>query len=160
MALSAGDRLPAATFRTMTADGVKELSTDDVFKGRKVLLFAVVGAFSPTCHKDHLPGYVSRHDEIKATGIDTIACLSVNDAHVLDAWAGQSQAHGKVLMLSDGNGDFTRSVGMELDATRFGEGLRSHRYAALVDDGVVQDIQVESNPGAVSVSGATEMCRR
>ncbi len=158
MALSTGDRLPAATFRTMTAEGVTELSTDDVFKGKKVVLFAVVGAFTDTCHNDHLPGYVSQHDAIKATGVDTIACLAVNDVSVLDAWSTQSRAAGKVLMLSDGNGDFTSAVGMELDGRAFGIGLRSQRYAAVVEDGVVTDIKVEPNPGAVSVAGAALMC--
>lgn len=159
MALTAGDRLPAATFRTMTPEGVKELTTADVFSDKKVVLLAVPGAYSPTCHKTHLPGYVSRHDAIKATGVDTIACVSANDAFVLDAWSEQSGARGKVLMLSDGNLEFTRAVGMELDATAFGEGIRSRRYAAVVEDGVVTDINVEDNPGEVTVSGAETLCR-
>lgn len=158
MALSAGDRLPAATFRTITAEGLKELTTSDVFWGKKVVLLAVPGAFSPSCHRTHLPGYVKNHDAIKARGVDIIACVAANDAFVLEAWAQQSGASGKVLMLSDGNLEFTRAVGMELDATAFGEGIRSKRYAAVVEDGVVKALHVEENPGQVSVSSAETVC--
>jgi len=159
MPLTAGDRLPAATFRTLTPEGVKELTTADVFGGKKVVLLAVPGAFTPSCHKTHLPGYVTNHDAIKAGGVDTIACVAVNDVFVLDAWSEQSGAGGKVLMLSDGNADFTRAVGMELDGTGFGLGIRSKRYAAVVDDGVVQDVNVEENAGQVTVSSAETLCR-
>jgi glutaredoxin/glutathione-dependent peroxiredoxin len=158
MALSPGDRLPASTFRTMTTDGIKELSTDEVFKGKKVVLVAVVGAFTSTCHQDHLPTYVSRYEAIRATGVDTIACVSVNDASVLDAWARQLGAEGKVLMLSDGNGDFAKAVGMDLDGSAFGIGLRSRRYAAIVEDGVVTELKVEANPGVVTVTDAVSLC--
>lgn len=158
MALSAGDRLPSTTFRTLTANGVQELSTDDVFKGKKVVLVAVVGAFTSTCHEDHLPTYVSRHEAIRATGVDTIACVSVNDPFVLDAWARQLGADGKVLMLSDGNGDFAKAAGMDLDGSAFGIGLRSKRYAAVVEDGVVTELKVEPNPGVVTVTDASSLC--
>jgi glutaredoxin/glutathione-dependent peroxiredoxin len=158
MPLNAGDRLPAATFRTLTPEGVTTLTTDDVFAGRTVLLFAVPAAFSPTCSQTHLPGYVKHHDAIKAGGVDEIVCVSANDAWVLDAWAAQAGATGKVLMLSDGNLEFTRAVGMELDATVVGEGFRSQRYAARVEDGVVTEIKVDEKPWLAEASSATSMC--
>lgn len=159
MALSIGDRLPTATFRTLTADGMQELSTADVFGGKKVVLFAVPGAFTPSCHKTHLPGYVRNFDAIKGQGVDTIACVAVNDAFVLNAWAEQSGATDKVLMLADGNGDFTKAVGLELDGTGFGLGLRSKRYAAVIEDGVVRDLKVEEKASDVSVSSAESVCQ-
>lgn len=159
MALNIGDTLPTATFRTMTPDGVKEVTTAEVFGGKKVVLFAVPGAFTPSCHKAHLPGYVKNHAAITGQGVDTIACVAVNDVFVLDAWAEQSGARGKVLMLADGNGDFTKAVDMVLDGSGFGLGLRSKRYAAVVDDGVVTEINVEENAGQVSVSGAEAICK-
>jgi peroxiredoxin len=158
MPLKAGDRLPAATFRTLTPEGVTALTTDDVFAGRTVLLFAVPAAFSPTCSQTHLPGYVKHHDAIKAGGVDEIVCVSANDAWVLDAWAAQGGATGKVLMLSDGNLEFTRAAGMELDATVVGEGFRSQRYAARVKDGVVTEIKVDEKPWLAEASSATSMC--
>jgi len=158
MPLNAGDRLPDATFRTLTAEGVKELKTADVFAGRKVVLFAVPAAFSPTCSQTHLPGYVTHHDAIKAGGVDTIACLSANDVWVLDAWAEQGGAKGKVLMLSDGNLEFTRAAGMELDARVVGEGFRSQRYAAVVEDGVVTEIKVDEKPWLAEASSAQSIC--
>ena len=158
MPLHAGDRLPDATFRTLTPDGVKTLTTADVFAGRKNVLFAVPAAFSPTCSKTHLPGYVSHHDAIKAGGVDEIVCVSANDVWVLDAWAREHGAVGKVLMLSDGNLEFTRAAGMELDATVVGEGFRSQRYAAQVDDGVVTEIKVDEKPWLAEASSATSIC--
>lgn len=159
MPLSIGDRLPDATFRTLTADGVVQLTTADVFAGKKVVLFAVPAAFSPTCSRTHLPGYVTHHDAIKASGVDTIACLSANDVWVLDAWAAQAGANGRILMLSDGNLEFTRAVGMELDATVVGEGFRSQRYAAVIEDGVVTDLRVEEKPWLAETSSAESICR-
>lgn len=153
MTIKPGDKLPAAEFATMTAEGAKKLSTDDVFKGRKVVLFAVPGAFTPTCSREHLPGYVASHDAIRAKGIDTIACISVNDVHVMNAWGKASGADGKVLMLADGNGDFARAVGLAKDLTVAGMGLRSSRYAMIVENGVVKALHVEDKPG-VNVSGA------
>jgi peroxiredoxin len=158
MSLKAGDRLPDATFRTLTAEGVKELKTSDVFAGKKVVLFAVPAAFSPTCSQTHLPGFVKNHDTIKAGGVDTIACLSANDVWVLDAWAEQAGAKGKVLMLSDGNLEFTSAVGMELDARVVGEGFRSQRYAAVVDDGVVTEIKIDEKPWLAEASSAESIC--
>jgi len=158
MSLTAGSRLPAATFRTLSPEGVKTLTTDDVFSGRTVVLFAVPAAFSPTCSQTHLPGYVSHHDAIKASGVDEIVCISANDVWVLDAWAEQGGAKGKVLMLSDGNLEFTRAAGMELDATVVGEGFRSQRYAARVQDGVVTEIKIDEKPWLAEASAATSMC--
>jgi peroxiredoxin len=158
MPLNVGDRLPEATFRTLTADGVKELTTADVFAGKTVVLFAVPAAFSPTCSKAHLPGYVNHHDAIKAGGVDTIACLSANDVWVLDAWAEQAGAKGRILMLSDGNLEFTRAAGMELDARVVGEGFRSQRYAAVVQDGVVSTIKVDEKPWLAEASSAESIC--
>ena len=159
MALAVGDRVPDVTFRTMTADGVQELSTSDVFSGKEVVLFGVPGAFTPACHKNHLPGYVQQHDAIKAKGVDTIACVAVNDAFVLDAWAKSSGADGKVLMLADGNGDFTKAAGLVLDGSGFGLGLRSQRFSAVVDDGVVKELNVEDKAGDVTVSAADKVCQ-
>ncbi len=159
MALAVGDRVPAATFRTMTADGIKELSTADVFDGKKVVLFGVPGAFTPSCHKNHLPGYVRRHEEIKSTGVDTIACVAVNDAFVLDAWAKASQADGRVLMLADGNADFVKAAGLSFDGSGLGLGPRSKRFSALVEDGVVRELNVEEKASEVTVSSADQICQ-
>jgi len=158
MPLHAGDRLPDATFRTLTPEGVKTLTTADVFAGRKIVLFAVPAAFSPTCSRTHLPGYVAHHDAIKAGGVDEIVCVSANDVWVLDAWAREHGAVGKVLMLSDGNLEFTRAAGMELDATVVGEGFRSQRYAARVDDGAVTEIKVDEKPWLAEASSAASIC--
>lgn len=158
MSLTAGARLPAATFRTLTPEGVKTLTTAEVFAGRTVVLFAVPAAFSPTCSQTHLPGYVAHADAIKAGGVDEIVCVSTNDVWVLDAWADQAGATGKILMLSDGNLEFTRAAGMELDATVVGEGFRSQRYAARVEDGVVTEIKVDEKPWLAEASAATSIC--
>jgi len=152
MTISAGDRIPAATLQTMGENGPAPITTDEIFAGKKVVLFAVPGAFTPGCSMTHLPGYVVNADKLKAAGVDTIACLSVNDAFVMDAW-GQAQNAGQILMLADGNGDFTTTLGLELDGTGFGMGLRSQRYAMIVDDGTVSVLNVESGPG-VDVSSA------
>jgi peroxiredoxin len=132
---------------------MKDVQTDDFFKGKKVVLFAVPGAFTPTCSAKHLPGFVEKAGEIKRHGVDTIACLSVNDAFVMNAWGKDQKAEGKVQMLADGNGDFTRAVGLELDGSGYGLGKRSQRYAMVVDDGVVKALNVEK-PGAFEVSSA------
>ena len=153
MTIKPGDRVPDAQFQTMTADGKKAVSTAELLKGRKVVLFAVPGAFTPTCSREHLPGFIASHDAIKAKGIDTIACTSVNDVHVMDAWGKASGADGKVLMLADGNGDFARAVGLAKDLSSAGMGLRSSRYSMIIEDGVVKAVNVEDKPG-VNVSGA------
>ena len=153
MTLSVGDRLPETGFMTMTADGPSKLSTDDVFKGKTVALFAVPGAFTPTCSARHLPGFVDKAAEIKAKGVDTIACVSVNDVFVMDAWGKAQNAGDDVLMLADGNGEFAKAVGLEMDGSGFGMGTRSQRFSMIVKDGVVSELNVEA-PGAFEVSSA------
>jgi glutaredoxin/glutathione-dependent peroxiredoxin len=153
MTIQVGDRIPSGAFRVKTADGIKELSTDEVFKGKKVVLFSVPGAFTPTCSAKHLPGFVQQADAFKGKGIDTIACLSVNDAFVMDAWGRDQQVGDKVKLLADGNATFAKALGLELDATGVGLGIRSQRFAMVVDDGVVKGLHVEQ-PGAFEVSSA------
>lgn len=155
MTIKAGDKIPAATLKTMGEKGPVDISTDDIFKGKKVLLFAVPGAFTPGCSITHLPGYVVNADKIKARGVDTIACMAVNDAFVMDAW-GKSQNAEELLMLGDGNGDFTAALGLELDGTGFGLGKRCQRFAMIVDDGTVTHLNVEPGAG-VDVSSAETM---
>jgi len=153
MTIKPGDKLPAAEFYTMTADGQHKLSTDVVFAGRKVVLFAVPGAFTPTCSVTHLPSFLNAIDAFKAKGVDTIACTAVNDVHVMTAWAEATGAEGKIMMLADGNGEFARSIGLNVHLTRSGMGERSRRYSMVVDNGVVKALNVEDKPG-VNVSGA------
>jgi peroxiredoxin len=153
MTIKAGDRIPSATLMQATPDGPQPVATDDFFAGRKVALFSVPGAFTPTCSARHLPGYIERADELKAKGVDEVACVSVNDAFVLQAWANQSGAEGKVTMLADGNGDFAEALGLTMDGSKFGMGKRGSRWSAIVDDGVVSELNVEE-PGAFSVSSA------
>ena len=152
MTIAVGDKIPAGGFKIMTADGPKDISTDEVFKGKKVVLFAVPGAFTPGCSNTHMPGYVVNADKIKAKGVDTIACVSVNDAFVMGAW-GKNQNADDILMLADGNGTFTKSIGLELDATGFGMGSRSKRFAMIVEDGKVTHLAIEP-PGGIVVSAA------
>jgi glutaredoxin/glutathione-dependent peroxiredoxin len=156
MTIQVGDSLPQATFRVMTPEGPAVRTTDDVFNGRKVVLVAVAGAFTPTCHRNHLPDYVAKADEIKQKGIDAIAITAVNDVFVLDAWAKASGAEG-LEFLADGNGDFARAIGLSNDRSGFGMGIRSKRYAMMVDDGVVQVLNVEDMPSKVDVSGAENL---
>jgi peroxiredoxin len=153
MAISVGDRIPAAKFRVMTPDGAVEKTDADVFAGKKVVLFAVPGAFTPTCHKNHLPGYVEQASTIKSKGVDTIAVVAVNDQFVMGAWAKATDPEEKILFLADGSGEFTKSVGLEFDLSANGLGVRSKRYAMIVEDGVVTSVNVEE-AGGVSVSGA------
>jgi peroxiredoxin len=153
MTLSVGDRLPEASFMTMTADGPTKLTTDDVFKGKTVALFAVPGAFTPTCSAKHLPGFVEKADEIRSKGVDTIACLSVNDVFVMDAWGKSQNAGDDVVMLADGNGDFAKATGLEMDGSGFGMGTRAQRFSMIVKDGVVSELNVEA-PGEFKVSSA------
>jgi glutaredoxin/glutathione-dependent peroxiredoxin len=152
MSLTVGDRVPETEFFVMTPDGRKKLTSSDVFKKKKVVLFAVPGAFTGTCHKLHVPSYLLNLDQIKAKGVDTVACLAVNDADVMNAWSKQSGADGKILFLADGNGDFTRAMGLERDFSAGGMGRRSARYSMIVDDGVIKRMNVEDKPG-VNVSG-------
>lgn len=151
--IKVGDRLPQATFFAATAEGPRPMTTDDVFKGKTVALFAVPGAFTPTCSAKHLPGFKDKAADLQAHGIDTIACTSVNDAFVMGAWAKSQDAGEKILMLADGNGAFTKAVGLELDGSKFGMGPRSQRYSMLVKDGVVEKLNVEEG-GEFKVSSA------
>src|SRR5260221_5495296 len=149
-----GDKVPSATLRMLAPEGRKRITTEELFApGKKVVAFALPGAFTPTCSAKHVPGFVAEADKFKAKGVDTIACISVNDAFVMGAWGKDQKADGKVMMLADGNGDFTRAVGLELDATANGLGKRSKRYAMIVDNGIVKTLNVE-NPGAFEVSSA------
>ena len=159
MPINNGDKLPQGSFMTMAASGPQPISTDEVFKGKKVVLFSVPGAFTPTCSKKHLPGYLEKYDEFKQKGVDTIACLAVNDPFVMDAWSKSQGADGKVLMLADGNGEFTRALGLELDASGFGMGKRSQRYAMIVKDGKIEQLMVEPGPG-LNASSADAMLEK
>ncbi|HEX6165922.1 MAG TPA: peroxiredoxin [Acidimicrobiales bacterium] len=153
MAISVGDRIPDVTLRTMTNDGPAAIGSEEALGKGKVVLFAVPGAFTPTCSDHHLPGFVLRAEDILAKGVDSIACVSVNDPFVMGAWGQVQGTEGKVLMLSDGNGEFTAAMGLELDGSGFGLGTRSQRYAAIIDDGVITELMVESAPG-LDVSSA------
>ena len=155
MTIAVGDKLPSATLVKATADGPDQVSTDDFFAGRTVALFAVPGAYTPTCTAKHLPGFVEKAEALKAKGVDEIACTSVNDAFVLGAWAKANGAEA-LTMLADGNGDFARALGLDVDVSRFGMGTRSNRYAMLVDDGVVRQLFVEQ-PGEFKVSSAEHL---
>ncbi|MBV1701699.1 MAG: peroxiredoxin [Hyphomicrobiales bacterium] len=157
MTIKIGDKLPAANFRIMTADGPKVVSTDDVFKGKKVVLFAVPGAFTPTCHKNHLPGFIEHASQIKARGVDTIAVTGVNDVFVMDAWSKATGGEGKIEFLSDGNADFAKAIGLSMDGSGFGLGTRSVRYSMVVNDGVVESLNIEEGPGKADISGATNL---
>ena len=159
MPIKVGDRLPNTTFRVMTPDGPKPKTTDEVFKGKKVVLFAVPGAFTPTCHKNHLPGFVKNAEAIKGKGIDAIAVTSVNDPFVQDAWKKASDPDNKIDFLADGSGDFAKAVGMELDASANGLGMRSKRYSMVVEDGVVKSLNIEDAPGKADISGADNLLK-
>lgn len=152
MSIQTGDKIPSCTLKTMGAEGPTDISTDDIFGGKKVVLFAVPGAFTPGCSMTHLPGYVVNADKIKAAGVDTIVCMSVNDAFVMGAW-GEAQNAEELLMLADGNGELTAALGLELDGSGFGLGTRSQRFAMIVDDGTVTTLNVEEGAG-VDVSSA------
>ncbi len=153
MAIQVGDKIPALTLKTMTGDGIQDVSTEDLFGGKKVVLFAVPGAFTPTCSAKHLPGFVEHAAAIRAKGVDTIACVSVNDAFVMGAWGEAHGAGDAVQMIADGNGEFARALGLDFDGSNFGMGIRSQRYAAVVEDGVVKHLAVEK-PMAFEVSSA------
>ena len=153
MAISVGDKIPDVKLMAATADGPKPVQSSEALGSGKVVLFAVPGAFTPTCSEKHLPGFVVRSEDIKAKGVDTIACISVNDAFVMGAWGAQQDPDGQIEFLADGNGAFTAGIGLELDGSGFGLGTRSQRYAAIIEDGVVTELLVESAPG-LDVSSA------
>ncbi len=152
MTLMVGDHIPDVALMRMTGEGPAPFSSGQALGSGTVVVFAVPGAFTPACSDHHLPGYVLRADELRAKGVDTIACIAVNDAFVLDAWGNSHGAGDKVVMLGDGNGEFAAAVGLELDGSAFGLGTRSQRYAAILDDGVVRHLMVEPDPLAVTVS--------
>jgi peroxiredoxin len=153
MAIKVGDKVPSGTLGTMKSEGPGSISTDELFNGKTVVLFSVPGAFTPTCSKTHLPGFVENASALKSKGVDTIACLAVNDVFVLDAWAKGAGAAGKVLMLADGNATYTKALGLELDASGFGMGTRGQRFAMVVKNGVVDKLMVEPSAGQCTVSG-------
>lgn len=157
MTIKIGDKVPAAQLMHMTDAGPTPLSTDELFAGKTVALFAVPGAFTPTCSNNHLPGFVQSADEFRAKGVDTIACISVNDAFVMGAWGKAQNTSGKVMMVADGNGDFTEAMGLVMDGSGFGMGKRSLRYSMIVKDGEVIALNVESNPGEAIDSGAEKL---
>ena len=156
MTIQVGDKLPSATLVKATADGPDAVQTDEFFAGRKVALFAVPGAFTPTCSARHLPSFIEKLEELKAKGVDEVACTAVNDPFVMAAWAKQAGAEGKVTMLSDGNGAFAKALGLEFDGSKFGMGTRSQRYSMIVEDGVVKELNIEQ-PGEFRVSSADYM---
>ena len=159
MAIKVGDRLPEATFRVAGPDGLEILTTKDVFAGKRVVLFAVPGAFTPTCHLKHLPGFIESADDFKKHGVDRVVCIAVNDPFVLAAWEEKSGGREKVLFLSDGNAEFTKKIGMDFDGSGFGLGTRSKRYSALVQDGVVKILNVEESPAVAEGSTASRICK-
>ena len=160
MPIAIGQSLPAVTFKTSGADGPENLTTEQVFKGKRVVLFAVPGAFTPTCHKNHLPGYLEKAAAFKAKGIDTIAVVAVNDVHVMGAWARVTENADRILFLADGNGDFARAVDLVLDASMGGMGQRLKRFSMLVEDGVVKSLNIEDAPGKADISGAEAMLKQ
>jgi len=151
VSIKVGDKAPDGVFKVMKSDGPGAYSAKELFSGKKVVLFSVPGAFTPTCSKQHLPGFVEKADELKMKGVDAIACMAVNDVFVMGAWAEYCNADDKVLLLADGNGDYARALGLELDASGFGMGMRGQRFAMVVDDGVVTQLHVEA-PGEFKVS--------
>ncbi|MBP1842430.1 peroxiredoxin [Rhizobium petrolearium] len=157
MTIAVGSRLPSATFKEKTADGPVEITTEQLFAGKRVVLFAVPGAFTPTCTLNHLPGYLENRDAILAKGVDDIAVLSVNDWHVMGAWAQQTGGLGKIHFLADWDGAFTKALGLDLDLSAGGLGVRSKRYSMLIEDGVVKSLNIEESPGQATVSGAAAM---
>jgi peroxiredoxin len=159
MSITAGDRLPKTTLTKASAEGPQPVDSEDYFRGRRVAIFSVPGAFTPTCSARHLPGFVERAEDIKGKGVDEVACVAVNDAFVMQAWGEQAGVDGKVTMLADGNGDFAKAIGLTMDGSKYGLGLRGQRWSAVVNDGVVEQLNVEE-PGAFNVSSADYMIER
>ncbi|MGU3574697.1 peroxiredoxin [Brucellaceae bacterium C25G] len=157
MTIKIGDKLPNATFKVKTSDGVKDVTTDDVFKGKKVVLFAVPGAFTPTCTMSHLPGFLENYDAIKAKGVDTIAVTAVNDIFVMNAWAQHTGAQDKFTFLADGSAQFAKAAGLDIDLSGGGLGVRSKRYSAIIEDGVVKVLNIEEQPGQAVTSAASAL---
>jgi glutaredoxin/glutathione-dependent peroxiredoxin len=155
--IKVGDKLPAATFRVVTADGVKPITTDEVFKGKRVVLVGVPGAFTPTCHKNHVPGFVQQADAIRAKNVDTIAVTAVNDHWVMHNWSESSGGAGKLIFLADNNGEFAKAIGLDFDATGGLGGTRSKRYSMLVEDGAVKVLNVEPETGKAEMTSAANL---
>jgi len=153
MAIKAGDKMPAGTFKRMTKEGPKDITTEELFSGKRVVLFSVPGAFTPTCDARHLPGFVQLADQILAKGVNTIACMAVNDVFVMNAWGKASGVGDKILMLADGNGEYARALGLELDGKAHGLGTRGQRFAVVVKDGAATQVEIEA-PGQFKVSSA------
>jgi len=159
MSIAVGDKIPEATFHIMTADGPGAMTTGDLFDGKTVAFFAVPGAYTPTCHAKHVPGFLAHADDLKAKGVDTIACVSVNDAFVMGKWAADTGGDGTIQFLADGNGDFARAIGMDVDLGAVGLGIRSKRYAMVVRDGEVMALNIEDAPSSAEKSSATELLK-
>jgi peroxiredoxin len=157
MTIKVGDRLPEATFMTMSSDGPKPMKTAEVFGGKKVALFAVPGAYTGVCSKQHMPSFVDNYDGLKKKGFDTIACTSTNDIFVLTNWAKDSKADGKIMMLADGSAEFVKKVGLDLDLSARGMGVRTKRYSMVVEDGVVKQLNIEDQPGVVEKTGGAKL---
>jgi len=157
MTIAVGDALPDATFKVKTDDGVKDMRTNEVFAGKKVVLFGVPGAFTPTCSNNHLPGFLENHEAMKARGVDTIAVVAVNDAHVMQAWARFTGGEGKLLFLADGAGAFAKAAGLDIDLSAAGMGVRNKRFASIVEDGKVTTLNIEGSPGQAVDSGAAKI---
>ena len=153
MTINVGDKVPEGVFNIMKSDGPGAISSEEIFSGKKVVLFSVPGAFTPTCSKEHLPGYIKKAGDLKSKGVETIACMAVNDVFVMDAWGDQAGAGDNVLLLADGNGEYAKALGLELDASGFGMGTRGQRFAMVVEDGVVTQLHVEA-AGEFKVSAA------
>jgi peroxiredoxin len=153
MSIKVGDKLPSISLKYMNKDGMQTATTDELFKGKKAVLFGLPGAFTPTCSAKHLPGFVNNAEELKKKGVEVIACLSVNDAFVMDAWGKAQNAGDKVIMLADGNADFAKATGLTMDGTGYGMGLRTSRWAMVLEDGKVKTLNIEA-PGAFEVSSA------
>src|SRR6202044_2449246 len=160
MSVKVGERLPEAKFRGMVPDGPAVKTTADIFKGKKVVLFAVPGAFTPTCNNNHLPGFLKNADAFKSKGVDTIAVTGVNDVFVFDAWKKATGAGGKIEFLSDGNGEFAKALDLSMDGSGVGLGIRSKRYAMLAEDGVIKQLNVEDAPGKAELSGADNLLKQ
>jgi peroxiredoxin len=157
MSIQVGDRIPSVTLKHLTAEGLDEVSTDDLFAGKKVVMFGLPGAFTPTCSAKHLPGFIQHLDALKTKGVDSIICLSVNDPFVMKAWGEDQGAGGKVELLPDGNGELTRAMGLEFDGAGAGLGTRCKRFAMIVEDGIVKHVAVEEAPGGMEVSSAEKV---
>ena len=155
MSIKQGDTMPAGKFKVLTATGAGEVTTDELFNGKKVVLFSVPGAFTPTCSNQHLPSYLKNFDKIKAQGVDTIACMAVNDAFVMDAWGKDRGVGDKIKMLADGNGDYTKALGLEMDGSKFGLGSRGKRFSMIVDNGVVKELNVDEGKYELTSAEAT-----